>query len=379
MPPPRHLDHAIELEPGTRPYCRAPYRFNVDELKELKLQLDDLLKKGFIKPSVSPWGAPVLFQKKKDGTYRLCIDYRGLNRHTIKNKYPLPHIDELLTQLNGATVFSKIDLRSGYHQIRIKEEDIPKTAFRTRYGHYEFTVLAFGLTNAPATFMCLMNDVFREYLDDFILVFLDDIFVYSKNGEQHEQHLRKTLEKLQEHKLYGKKSKCFFAKDKLVYLGRVISKDGIHIDPDKARLILEWPTPKNVREVRGFIGLAQYERKHIKDFSKIASPLTDLTKLDKQFVWTEKCQQAFDTIKDKVAENCILKIPEMGKPFVVTCDASGTQLGCVLSQDGRVVEYESRKLRKHEENYPTHDLELAAVVHALKHWRHFLLGVKFEL
>ena len=198
-----------------------------------------------------------------------------------------------------------------------------------------------------------MNDVFREYLDDFILVFLDDIFVYSKNGEKHEQHLRKTLEKLREHKLYGKKSKCFFAKDKLVYLGRVISKDGIHIDPDKARLIFEWPTPKNVREVRGFIGLAQYERKHIKDFSKIASPLTDLTKLDKQFIWTEKCQQAFDTIKDKVAENCILKIPEMGKPFVVTCDASGTQLGCVLFQDGRVVEYESRKLRKHEENYPT--------------------------
>ena len=157
----------------------------------LKFQLEDLLKKEFIKPSISPWGAPVLFQKKKDGTYRLCIDYRELNRHTIKNKYPLPHIDELLTQLNGATVFSKIDLRSGYHQIRIKEEDIPKTAFRTRYGHYEFTVLAFGLTNAPATFMCLMNDVFREYLDDFILVFLDDIVVYSKNGEQHEQHLRK--------------------------------------------------------------------------------------------------------------------------------------------------------------------------------------------
>ena len=188
MPPPRSLDHGIDLYPGTKPYSRAPYRFNIAELKELKLQLDDLLKKGLIRPSVSPWGSPVLFQKKKDGTYRLCIDYRGLNKQTIKNKYPLPHIDELLSQLSGAKVFSKIDLRSGYHQIRIKEEDIPKTAFRTRYGHYEFTVLAFGLTNAPATFMCLMNNIFHPYLDEFILVFLDDIFVYSKNEVEHAQH-----------------------------------------------------------------------------------------------------------------------------------------------------------------------------------------------
>ncbi|MCO5598502.1 hypothetical protein L7F22_052599 [Adiantum nelumboides] len=312
MPPPRSVDHAIDLYPGTEPYSRAPYRFNIDELKELKLQLDDLLKKGLIRPSVSPWGAPVLFQRKKDGTYRLCIDYRGLNNQTIKNKYPLPHIDELLSQLSGATVFSKIDLRSGYHQIRIKTEDIPKTAFRTRYGHYEFIVLAFGLTNAPATFMCLMNNIFHDHLDEFILVFLDDIFVYSKSDCEHEIHLRKTLQILREHKLYAKMSKCFFAKDKIVYLGRVISKDGIHIDPDKVKTIVEWPIPKSVRDVRSFLGLAQYERAHIRDFSKIASPLTELTKKDKGFVWSEACQNAFDVLKQKVVENCILKIPEMG-------------------------------------------------------------------
>lgn len=363
MPPPRMVDHAIDLYPGTEPYSRAPYRFNIDELKELKLQLDDLLKKGFIKPSVSPWGSPVLFQKKKDGTYRLCIDYQGLNKQTIKNKYPPSYIDELLSQVSGAKVFSKIDLRFGYHQIKIKEGDIAKTGFRTRYGHYEFTVSAFGLTNAPATFMCLMNNIFHPHLDEFILVFLDDYFVYSKNEHEHKEHLRKTLQILCEHQLYAKMSKCFFARDQIVYLGRVISKDGVHIDLDKVKAIEDWPIPKCVRDVRSFLVLAQYERAHIMNFSKIASPLTDLTKKTKGFVWTDACQQAFETLKQKVAENCILKIPEMGKPFVVTCDASGNQLGCVLTQEGMVVPYESKRLRKHE----------------LKHWRHLLFGVKFEL
>ena len=223
------------------------------------------------------------------------------------------------------------------------------------------------------------NSIFHPYLDEFILVFLDDIFVYSKSEEEHAEHLRKTFEILRDHKLYAKMSKCFFAKDKLVYLGRVISKDGIHIDPDKVKTIVEWPTPKSVRDVRSFLGLAQYERAHIRDFSKIASPLTELTRKDKGFSWSNVCQIAFDTLKDKVAENCILKVPEMGKPFVVSCDASGDQLGCVLAQEGRVVAYEFRKLRTHEKNYATHDLEFLAIVHALKHWRHLLLGVKFEL
>ncbi|KAL4035127.1 hypothetical protein IC575_003802 [Cucumis melo] len=204
LPPPREVDFAIELEPGTTPISRAPYRMAPAELKELKVQLQELLDKGFIRPSVSPWGAPVLFVKKKDGSMRLCIDYRELNKVTVKNHYPLPRIDDLFDQLQGATVFSKIDLRSGYHQLRIRDGDIPKTAFRSRYGHYEFVVMSFGLTNAPAVFMDLMNRVFKDFLDSFVIVFIDDILIYSKTEAEHEEHLHQVLETLRANKLYAK-------------------------------------------------------------------------------------------------------------------------------------------------------------------------------
>jgi hypothetical protein len=197
------------------------------------MQLEELLKKGYIRPSVSPWGAPVLFVKKKDGILRLCIDFRQLNKVTIKNKYPLPRIDDLFDQLKDAKIFSKIDLRSGYHQVRIKEEDINKTAFRTRYGHYEFTVVSFGLSNAPVVFMCLMNGVFQEYLDKFVIVFLDDIIIYYKSEEEHEHHLRMVFQVLREHQLYAKLSKCSFYQKQIHYLGHIISKDGIAVDPKK--------------------------------------------------------------------------------------------------------------------------------------------------
>ncbi|KAL4016296.1 hypothetical protein IC575_023944 [Cucumis melo] len=210
LPPHREVEFAIELEPGTVPISRAPYRMAPAELKELKVQLQELLDKGFIRPSVSPWGAPVLFVKKKDGSMRLCIDYRELNKVTVKNRYPLPRIDDLFDQLQGATVFSKIDLRSGYHQLRIKDEDVPKTAFRSRYGHYEFIVMSFGLTNAPAVFMDLMNRVFREFLDTFVILFIDDILIYSKTEAEHEEHLRMVLQTLRDNKLYAKFSKCEF-------------------------------------------------------------------------------------------------------------------------------------------------------------------------
>jgi hypothetical protein len=213
--------------PGATPVSKTPYRMSTPELKELQMQLEELLKKGYIHPSVSPWGAPVLFVKKKYGTLRLCIDFRQLNKVTIKNKYPLPRIDDLFDQLKDAKIFSKIDLRSGYHQVRIKDEDISKTAFRTRYGHYEFTVVPFGLSNAPIVFMCLMNGVFRKYLDKFVIVFLDDILVYSKSEEEHEHHLRMVLQVLREHQLYAKLSKCSFYQKQIHYLGHIISKDGI--------------------------------------------------------------------------------------------------------------------------------------------------------
>eukprot|EP00253_Pinus_taeda_P011579 PITA_11579 len=239
LPPKRDIDFTIELIPGAAPVLRTPYRMSVPELTELKMQLQELLDKNYIRPSVSPWGALVLFVRKKDGTLRMCIDYRQLNKLTIKNKYPLPRIDELFDQVKGATVFSKIDLRSGYHQIRIKEEDIAKTTFRTRYGHYEFVVLPFGLTNAPATFMCLMNSVFHQFLDKFVLIFIDDILIYSRSKEEHEEHLRMVLQTLREHQLYAKLNKCDFYKEEIQYLGHVISKEGIVVDPEKIKTILD--------------------------------------------------------------------------------------------------------------------------------------------
>ncbi|XP_069145837.1 uncharacterized protein [Solanum lycopersicum] len=229
VPPLREIDFGIDLEPDTKPISIPPYRMAPAELKELKLQLKDLTDKGFIQPSISPWGAPVLFVKKKDGTLRMCIDYRQLNKVTIKNKYPLPRIDDLFDQLQGSSFFSKIDLRSGYHQLRVRDRDVPKTAFRTRYGHYEFLVMSFGLTNAPAAFMDLMNRVFREYLDSFVIVFIDDILIYSKTKEEHEQHLRLTLQVLRQHQLYAKFSKCEFWLRSVTFLGHVVSGQGVEM------------------------------------------------------------------------------------------------------------------------------------------------------
>ncbi|KAL0455222.1 UNVERIFIED_CONTAM: Retrovirus-related Pol polyprotein from transposon [Sesamum latifolium] len=254
------------------------------ELKELKKQLEELLDKGFIRPSISPWGAPVLFVKKKDGSMRLCIDYRQLNRITIKNKYPLPRIDDLLDQLKGATVFSKIDLRSGYWQLRIEEGSISKTAL-------------------------------------------------------------------------GR--------------GHVVSKEGVQPDPAKVRAILEWP-PKNVSEVRSFLGLAGYYRRFVKDFSVVAKPLTNLLKKNTPFNWNDRCAQSFEELKRRLTSAPILALPSGDGGYVVYTDASRQGLGCVLMQHGKVIAYASRQLRPHEMNYPTHDLELAAIVHALKIWRHYL-------
>ena len=238
LPPEREVNFGIELEPGMTPISKPPYRMAPAELKELKLQLQELLNQGFIRPSVSPSEALVLFVKKSDDTLRLYIDYRELNKVTIKNKYPLPRIDDLFDQLQGAAILSKIDLRFGYHQIRVKEEDIPKTAFRTRYGHYEFFVMSFGLTNAPAVFMELMNRVFQDFLDSFVIVFIDDILVYSKTNDEHAEHLRKVLLVLCEQKLYAKFSKCKFWFQKVVFISHVVSKDGIVVDPAKVEAVI---------------------------------------------------------------------------------------------------------------------------------------------
>jgi hypothetical protein len=345
-----------------------------NELAELKKQHAELQKKGFIRPSSSPWGALVLFIEKKDKTQRMCVDYRSLNEVMIKNKYPLPRIEDLFGQTRGACVFSKIDLRSGNHQLKIKKSDIPKTTFKTRYGLYEFTVMSFGLTNAPAYFTYLMNKVFMEYLDKFVVVFIDDILVFSKNKEEHEEHLRLLLEKLREHKLYAKFRKCEFWLMELAFLGHVLSKEGVFVDPGKVKDVLEWEPPQNVSNIRSFLSLAGYYCRFMKDFSKIAKPMTRLLEKGKDFKWSEECQASFEELRKRLTLAPVLTLPDITRSFDVYCDASHSGLGCVLMQDGKVVSYASKQLKKHKENYPTHDLELAVVVHALKIWRHYIIG-----
>ncbi|KAA3466091.1 DNA/RNA polymerases superfamily protein [Gossypium australe] len=295
------------------------------------------------------------------------------------NKYPLSRIDDLFDQLKRAIVFSKIDLRSGYYQLRVKESDVSKTAFRTRYGHYEFLVMPFGLTNAPAVFMDLMNWTFRPYLDRFVVVFIDDILIYSYDETQHFGHLRIVLQTLHEKQLYAKFSKCEFWLRKVGFLRRIVSAAGIRVDPSKISAILEWKPPRNVSEVRSFLGLARYYRQFVKDFSMIATPLTKLLLKDVKFEWSEKCQQSFKQLKALLTEAPMLVQPESGKEFIDYSDASLNGLDCVLMQEGKVIAYASRQLKPHEKNYLTHDLELAAIVFALKIWRHYLFGEKCHI
>ncbi|GJZ86347.1 putative reverse transcriptase domain-containing protein [Tanacetum coccineum] len=309
--------------PGAAPIARAPYRLAPSEMKELSVQLQELLEKGFIHLSSSPWGALVLFVKKKDGYFRMCIDYRELNKLTVKNRYPFPRIDDLFDQLQGSSMYSKIDLRSGYHQLHIKEEDIPITAFRSRYGQFEFQVMPFRLTNAPAVFMDLMNRVCKPYLDKFVIVFIDDILVYSKDEEEHGKHLKTILELLKKERLYAKFSKCDFWLDSVQFLGHVIDRSGVHVNPAKIEAI--------------------------KRFSLISKPLAKLTQKNKKCEWGKKKKKFF---------KCY---------------------GALLMQREKVIAYASRQLKVHEEDYTTHDLELGAVVFTLRLWRHYLYGMKCVL
>jgi hypothetical protein len=379
LPPKRDIYFSVNFMPGATPVSKAPYRMSMPEMKELQLQLEELLKKGYIHPSVLPWGALVLFMKKKDGTLRLCINFRQLNKVTIKNKYPLPRIDDLLNQLKDVKIFSKIELRSRYHNVRIKDEEINKTTFRTRYGHYKFTVVSFGLSNAPTIFMCLMNGVFRDYLDKFFIVFLDDILVYSKSEEENEKHLRMVLQVLRENQLYAKLIKCSFYQEQIHYLGHIISKDGMVVDLEKIETIREWSVPKNVIEVISFMDLAGYYKRFIVGFSRIAHPITSLQRKEKKFQCIDDCEKSFQKLKKLLTNVPILMILDPNEDFMVCTDECKEGLGGVLSQNGFVIYYESIKLKENERNYETHDLELEYIVHTLKKWRHYLMVRRFEL
>src|SRR3954467_5213615 len=379
LPPYRSVDHGIELVDGAEPPHRSIYALSQEELQILKKTLQELLDQGFIRPSKSPYGAPILFVKKKDGSLRMCVDYRALNKLTIKNRYPLPRIDEIFDRVQGAKVFSKIDLCSGYHQIRIQDQDIPKTAFRTRYGHYEFTVMPFGLTNAPATFQRLVNDVFRPLLDECVVVYIDDILIYSPDLESHRRHLQQVFDILRREKLYCKRSKCDFLKSSVEYLGHVISDQGIQVDPKKIESIRVWPTPRNLSELHSFLGLTNYYRRFINEYAKKTGPLNQLLRKDQEFRWTKDCDVAMKFLQEKLCQAPILVPADPTKPFEVTTDASDFAIGAVLSQEGKPVAFESRQMSPAEKNYAIHEKELLAIVHALKVWRHYLEGQEFNV
>lgn len=337
---------------------------------------------GFISPSTSPYGSPVLFAKKKDGSLRLCVDYRALNKITVKNRYPLPRIDELIDRVQGAKYFSKLDLTSGYHQVLINPDDRHKTAFRCRYGHFEYNVMPFGLTNAPATFSATMRKVLASVIDQFVVTYLDDILIFSKTKKEHLQHIRRVLTLLRGARLFVKLSKCAFLKSEVEFLGHTISADGVQTNAGLAKAIKGWPTPTTLRETQQFLGLAQYYHQFIDHFAHIAQPLFQLTKKATPFKWTSHRQIAFDTLKERVCSAPVLQIFDPTFQTSIETDASGYAIGAVLLQTdhhgvSRPVGFTSRQMTDAEKNYPTHEQELLAVVHAIQHWRYYLDGSHF--
>ncbi|WZY93770.1 hypothetical protein YC2023_066099 [Brassica napus] len=377
LPPIRGIEHQIDLVPGAPLPNRAAYRVNPEEAKELERQVQDLMDKGYIRESLSPCAVPVLLVPKKDGTWRMCVDCRAINNITIKYRYPIPRLDDMLDELSGSVVFSKIDLRSGYHQVRMKEGDEWKTAFKTKQGLYEWLVMPFGLTNAPSTFMRLMNEVLRPYIGKFVVVYFDDILIYSRSLTEHMGHLEQVLKALRQEGLYANLKKCVFCTDQLVFLGFVVSSQGLKVDEEKNKAIQDWPTPTTIGHIRSFHGLASFYRRFVKDFSTIAAPMTSVIKKNVTFAWGPAQEESFNRLKYSLTHAPVLTLPNFDKPFEIECDASGTGIGAVLTQGGRPVAFFSEKLSGAALNYPTYDKELYALVRSLETWQHYLLSKEF--
>ena len=373
LPPRRDTEHHIHQKKDTKPVNVRPYRYAYQQKAEIEKLVDEMLTSGVIRPN-SPYSSPVLLVRKKDGSWRICVDYKALNNFTIPDKLPIPIIEELFDELNEASYFSKIDLKSGYHQIRMCEEDIKKTVFRTHEGHYEFMVMPFKLTNAP-TFQSLMNSIFKPYLRRFVLVFFDDTLIYSKDLKTHLQHLGLTLQVLRKNELYANR-KCSFAQGKIDYLGHIISSQGVEVDPEKIRAIREWPIPINIRQVRGFLGLTGYYRKFVQNYGSIAAPLTQLLKKG-GFKWGEEAQEAFLKLQQAMMTLLVLALPNFNAPFEIETNASGIGIGVVLTQSKRPIAYFSHTLATKDRAKPVYERELMAVVLAVQRWRPYLLGRRF--
>jgi hypothetical protein len=370
LPPHRSADHEIPLLPGPKPPNIRLYRMSYNQKNTIEKTIAQLLKNGEIQPSTSPFSSPLILVRKKDKRWRLCVDFRGLNDLTVKNKFPIPVIEDLLDELHGATIFSKIDLRSGYHQIRMKEEDVHKTGFSTHLGHYEYLVMPFGLSNALATFQQLMNQIFAKYLRKFVLVFFDDILVYSPSKEQHKLHLQAVLQVLKDNQLKAKLEKCTFGQPSVEYLGHIISGQGVATDPAKIKDIVEWKTPKTLKKLRGFLGLTGYYRRFIKGYSTICQPLYHALKKD-NFQWGQQQEEAFQKLKTIMSTPPMLKLPDFTIPFVLETDTCKSGLGAVLMQEGRPIAFFSQCLCPKTDAMSVYEKEALAILHALEKWRHY--------
>ena len=384
LPDRKPWDHAIELKPGSEPHRCKIYPLSPNEQAELDSFLDENLKSGRITPSKSPMASPVFFVKKKDGSLRLVQDYRKLNDMTIKNAYPLPLISDLINKLSNAKYFTKLDVRWGYNNVRMKKGDEWKAAFRTNRGLFEPLVMFFGLTNSPATFQTMMNDLFKDLIDEgCVIIYMDDILIFTETLEEHMKIVKRVLKILAKNKLYLKAEKCSFEQTKIEYLGLIISAGQIEMDPVKVEGVSAWPTPSNVKEVQSFLGFVNFYRRFIHDFSHIAKPLHDLTRKDSTWNWTDACQKAFDSLKSAITSSPILIFPDDNKPYKVEADSSEYATGAVLSQEGEdgkwhPIAFLSKSLNSVERNYDIHDKELLAIIRALEEWRHYLEGAKHK-